>query len=262
MTITVTLFVWLQLATVQDEVGWQPPDNPNPQAILQEAHADTRAGEFKVALAKHLWYHQNALRIQPAQSGVRLSFALNYWKELADAYPPAMAKLVEARDAAAAAVVANQDARQSFPLFQEFAAINRTLNEEVRTRELFSTLHNEQPEVAKRVYLLAEPALVRGKEYQLCSYYLEPDAMLRRMAMAFEASKKLAKSPKFGGKQFDFGKQRFTSNVATLVALLAVNMRTAEAEKTAAAAKEQWNDQSFHAAIDEALKGKVPDPWP
>jgi hypothetical protein len=112
------------------------------------------------------------------------------------------------------------------------------------------------------VYSLAEPALVRGKEYQLCSYYLNPESMLRTMVMSFGSTKKLAENPKFGPAQLDFGKRRFTNSAATLVALLAVNMRTAEAEKTAAAAKKEWDDKDFHAAIDEALQGKVPDPWP
>ena len=56
---------------------WTPPENPNPFAIMQEAVADTDAGQYEVALAKQVWYHENATKLQPAQSGIRLSFALS-----------------------------------------------------------------------------------------------------------------------------------------------------------------------------------------
>jgi hypothetical protein len=41
-----------------------------------------------------------------------------------------------------------------------------------------------------------------------------------------------------------------------------VNNRKAEAEMIASDAKKEWNDVSFHAKLDDALKGNVPVPWP
>lgn len=53
--------------------------------------------------------------------------------------------------------------------------------------------------------------------------------------------------------------KKFTKDVATLVAILAINDRKDEAEQIATSARGEWDDKSFHKAIDEALKGTMPD---
>jgi len=42
--------------------AWTPPENPNPQQILSEAQSDAKAGRYEDALAKHVWFHENALK--------------------------------------------------------------------------------------------------------------------------------------------------------------------------------------------------------
>src|SRR5438552_1664672 len=111
-------------------MAWSPPPNPDPRAILDEATADRMQGRYEDALAKHLWFHREAARIEPALVGVRGSFALGYWSSLAMKYPPAMAALVTTRDAAEAQVRANDDVRNAF---HDLAAINRELDEQART---------------------------------------------------------------------------------------------------------------------------------
>ena len=64
------------------ERGWEPPENPDPQQILHEAQGDFKEQRYKDALAKHIWFHDHALEYQPSMYGVRLSFALSYWKQL------------------------------------------------------------------------------------------------------------------------------------------------------------------------------------
>src|SRR5688572_11688303 len=55
------------------KAAWSPPANPDPHVILREAKADTQAGRYEEALAKHVWFHSHALEIEPALYGVRLS---------------------------------------------------------------------------------------------------------------------------------------------------------------------------------------------
>ena len=247
------------LAIVAADEPWKPSENPDPAKILQEAQEDRRAERFEQALDKHVWYHRNALKHQPAQSGVRRSFALSYWKELADAYPPALFKLMEIREEAVTNVSAGQDLRQQFA---DLAAMNKYLGEEARTKDVFAMLHTQQPDAAKQVFALAQPALVKAKEYRLCGNYLDPDASSRRLIAMFHTTKRLAKNSPFAERQLDFSNKKFTNDAATLVALLVVNYRKPEAEKVAQDAKKEWEDAAFHKAVDEALKGNVPDPWP
>ena len=51
--------------------GWKPADYQNLESIHTEACEDRRAGRYAEALAKRVWYHENAI-----DSPVRLSFAL------------------------------------------------------------------------------------------------------------------------------------------------------------------------------------------
>ena len=79
---------------------WHAPDNPDPLEIMQSGVHDAMAGRHAVALAKFIWFHHNAHLIQSTLNAVRLSFALMYWHQLAEDYPPAMTALLEARDQA------------------------------------------------------------------------------------------------------------------------------------------------------------------
>ena len=237
---------------------WTPPEDPDPAAILREAQADTSNQQYEEALAKHVWYHKNALAHQPAQSGVRRSFALSSWKQLADAYPPALFKLLEMREEAEAKVKANRAMADSF---HDYAAISRYLGDETRTKDLFLALHAEKPDQAKRVYLVAQPALIKAKEYQVCMQYIEPATALEKSVHWFGLHKAMAKE-RFGPGLLDHAERKFTNEAATLVGLLAVNGRAAEASSVAFDAKKEWNNAGFYKAIDEALEGKVPEPWP
>lgn len=238
---------------------WTPPENPDPQAILREARSDRDAKRYEVALAKHLWFHQNALSIQHSLYGVRLSFALSAWHDLAEQYPPALEKLKEIRDQAAEDVMQGKEVRESF---HDMAAINRTLGEEALTKDTFEALDRKNPAAAKQVFGLAQPALVRGRAYGLYARYVEPRKDFSRMNEAYRQGERLAEDPRFGVRHLEFARKKFANDATTLVAILTVNERKAEAEEIALSAKEVWNDASFHAELDKALMGIVPEPWP
>lgn len=238
--------------------AWAPAQDPDPQAILQEAYRDAQAKRYDIALAKHRWFHRHALSITPSLYGVRLSFALGSWHELGKAYPPAMEELKEARDVAARRVKQGEDLRQSF---HDMAAINRTLGADALTRQAFEALDSSDSEAAKEVFELAQPALVRGKAYKLLEKYVDPKKDFAEMKEAFEHGKQLGgENKRF--QELRLAERRFTNEAATLVAILVISGRTEEAKEIAASAKSALEDTSFHDQIDEALEGTVPEPWP
>jgi hypothetical protein len=69
----------------------------DPKKMPREAGALMRQGRYADSLQKHLWFHDHALEHQQALAGVRLSFALAYWLELAACYPEAMQALTAVR---------------------------------------------------------------------------------------------------------------------------------------------------------------------
>jgi hypothetical protein len=238
---------------------WSPPENPNPQAILQEAHADTRAKRYETALAKHVWFHEKALSIEPALYGVRLSFALSNWHELAKEYPPALMKLKDIRDQAKKNVIEGKDVRESF---HDMGSINDQLGEQAATKKVFVILDEKSPKIAKEVFDLAKPSLVQAKAYSLFGKYIVPEDDFSKMRETYRQGKELAEDARFGVRHLDFANKKFANDATTLVAILAVNDRKEEAEEIAASARAEWDDRSFHAGLEKALMGVVPDPWP
>ncbi len=242
------------------QAPWSPGENPHPSAILDEAKADVTSGRYAEALAKHVWFFENALKYAPAMYGVRLSFALSYWKTLSDSYPPALEKLKAERDDAAAKVRESKDSRHSF---HDFRSINGVLAEDAKTVELFLWLDANSPATASAVYDLAQPSLVTAKEYGVCGrYLLDPDRSLERMVRLYSEEKKIAGDSEFRQEMSDIADKSLSNGVGTLVALLVVNGRTAEAKRVADGAMKARGDSAFRARIESALKGEVPPPWP
>src|SRR6185436_8688257 len=120
----------LLILSMSTQAEWKPPEKPDPSAIFNEAQQDSRAGRFEDALAKQIWFHENALKIEPAQYGVRLSFALVAWRDLAAKYPPAMEALQKARDTAEAKV---KTTAEVFESFHDAVSLNETLRESDRS---------------------------------------------------------------------------------------------------------------------------------
>jgi len=238
---------------------WIPPDSPDPQVILQEAQADARAKRYKIALAKHVWFHENALEIEPSLSGVRLSFALSDWKRLGKDYPPAMEKLRQIRDELATQAELGKDVDGGF---HDFAAINSTVGEDSKTTEVFKILVAKNPQAAKKAFLFAKPALIKDKEYTLYVKYVDAKKDYLNTKQMYETNMRLAKDPKFGSSLLNHAKMSFRNETATLVAILSVNDRKIEASEIATLAKKELDDAEFHKELETALAGNVPVPWP
>jgi len=254
----------LSLTAAPARGDWKPPANPNPDKILSEAQDDTRAGRYADALAKHVWFHENALKYGPSLYGVRLSFALSDWVCLADVYPPALVKLEAVRDAAAARVREERDPRSAF---HDFASINRELKEQQQTTDLFVWLDSERPDVAREVFEIAEPALVEAKKYSLCGKYLDPDRSFDLMVDVYRTNKRLASDPNSGvasaAKVFDdYADKSFSNGVATLVALLVLNDRKTDADRIAGNALKESSNPELKTMVGKAIQGELPPPWP
>jgi hypothetical protein len=239
---------------------WTPPENPDAHAILDEAVSDARAGMYEVALAKHLWFHENALSCDSALYGVRLSFALGYWRDLADEHPPAMHKLVETRNKTATDYL---ESGFSFKTFHDLTSLNRVLNEPRKTAEAFLVAHQHDREAAASIYDVAEPALIAEEAFEICGHYLEPEPQLERTKKIYRLNQELER--KWAASEPcppATARHKFVHRISTLAALLIKNDRRDEAHRCAAIALDELGDDEFKADFDSALAGNVPAPWP
>ena len=199
------------------------------------------------------------MKIAPSLKGVRLSFALSHWYELAEKYRPALVAMEQARDMAAADVLT---ARSTRPSFQDLAALNRRLGQEAHTLELFETLDREQPQAADKVFDLAQPALIKGKAFELANRYVDPPADVIKMVERFHEDLRMAPELGMPEEHRKFAKRSFTYHASTLVAILAINGRHEKAASVAASVRGELEDPEFQRSLDSALEGVVPEPWP
>ena len=259
------IFMLIGLITMsQCSAQWTPPEAPDPQEVLNSIHDDIAQGRYETAFDKQVWFHENALKLMPALSGVRLSFALSSWLQLGEAYPPALAKMKELRDALEKKIRDKDRVRVRFEDFHEFIAINRTLRQEERTAETFIWLEQDDPEDARRLFGIAQDALIKQREYDLVAKLIDPAKDIPRIVESYKH--KLGMSEKFGKSIVDFGENKFVNEATTLVAILVHAGRTEEAIKAAEELKNVVDDSRFLSRVQRemkpALKGKVPTPFP
>jgi TPP-dependent pyruvate/acetoin dehydrogenase alpha subunit len=141
------------------------------------------------------------------------------------------------------------------------------LKEEERTKDLFLWLDSTSPETARQVFDSAEPALIQAKEYRLCGKYLDPDRAFKRLAELYRETQRMANDP--AGRMQEYAKEleehsnkSFANGAATLVALLVINDRQADAERIAAEALRESDGPALKEALSKALKGEIPPRWP
>ena len=237
------------------EVSWEPSETTDPDQVLDEALSDRAAGRYETALKKHVWYHENALKHRPSLVGVRLSFALAYWRELADQYPPALAKMMEFRDAAEERVRADEE---GFDAFMEAESLNRYLEADDRTVELFAWLDSNKPPLAQRVYSIALDSLVAEKEFDLCSKYIDAADHYERLVRSFRHSQEFARQNSESGDDIEDDARIFTYKTAQLVAILVNAGRSDEADTIAAQAEREWDTAQHVDELSEAREGIVP----
>jgi tetratricopeptide (TPR) repeat protein len=253
------LCVLFCLITSRALAGWIPPENPDPQLIFKEAKEDASAQRYEDALAKHVWFHQNALSYRQSLYGVRLSYALNAWARLGEAYPPALEKLKSIRDDAEQKIRENKG---THGLFHDFVAINKVLSEETKTKDLFIWLDVNNPDMAKKIFDLAKPALINAKEFKLCGNYIEADESFQTAMKLYQTNMRLSRDPKFGDELQKFGEKKFSNDTATLVSLLILSERSEDAERIINEALKEWDNPQFKEELEKAKSGCVPVPWP
>jgi hypothetical protein len=142
----------------------------DPGDILRRGRTNASEGRHAQALVDYLWFHKNALKHDRAYYGVRLSFALAYWKELSDVYPPAAAAMKTVRaETAAALLKADGNTRT---LFDEVAAIDLELGFSPETYKIFRSLMKKDPDQARKCADLALPSIVEAEDYNLATKFL------------------------------------------------------------------------------------------
>ena len=171
------------------------------QKYLSDTQDMVQQGKYPEALERFIWFHDHALEYEPAgMYGVRLSFALSYWKALGDVYPPALTALIETRDRKEKAITDNKG---NGGLFHDVVALNRTLGESDKTVTLFDLIDKGQPDAAKRYWNVAKDAVIAAKRYDLARKYIgNPTREFTKVKEMYDHNTTLYDNPEIGGGHF------------------------------------------------------------
>ena len=170
------------------------------QKYLSDTQSLVRQGKHKEALERYQWFHDHALEHEPAMYGVRLSFALSYWKQLGDAYPPALASLKKTRDDKTTQLLQGKGNAQ---LFHDVESLNSTLGDDPKTVDLFRKLDDKQKNMAKQCWKMAKDSIIKAKAYDLARKYIgNPVREFTKVKAMYDQNLTLYDNPQIGGDSF------------------------------------------------------------
>lgn len=128
--------------------------------------------------------------------------------------------------------------------------------------EFFLLLDDQHPLIAKQVIDLARPALISQKNYAMYAKYVDVDQDLERILRLYRLHKRLVNDGRQQARLMDFANKKLTNDAATLVAILVIEERLDDALKVLNTAKKERDDPEFHEALEKAIQGEMPKPWP
>ncbi len=215
---------------------------------FHELEALTEKGNFEEALTKHIWFHE-ASRKFSGMGGVRLSYALDLWLDLAQKYPPAMKALVDLRNNYRELLLKGLG---TFDNFHDLSAINQVLGESDNTYSVFVEIHKNYPEHAKRYYHVAEDLVVKMKAYDICAAYItDPIEKYSRIQHMHEMNVSLAKKdPDMDNDEFnEYTNESYTTEVCRLLEVMIALDKKTTAQTIQRMALEYTDNEAIRNAI-------------
>ena len=185
------------------------------QLYLQETVQLVANGQNQDALERFIWFHEHALEHDPAMYGVRLSFALSYWRKLGGIYPPALKAMRNIRDQKTKQL---ENGHGDADLFNDIIALNRelALNEPQKTVALFEILDRKQPELAQKCWPRIRVEIINSGKFPLAGKYLRyPLQTLTELQEKHDEN--AAKFPQAGSHFRTWNDDKFVEEVLALM---------------------------------------------
>lgn len=139
-----------------------------PSEVLNGARKAFAEKDYEDALEKYEWFFENSTSIDSSYHGVRLSYCLGEWAELAKVYPPAEHKLLKLKQIA----LANFDSTKSINSFNDYANICGYLDCTDESIDQFLKIHKTNTELAKKIFRYIYEPLARMEKWGICREYM------------------------------------------------------------------------------------------
>jgi len=177
-------------------------NKPEIITVLEDAQLAHKAGDFVNALKFYEHFFDHALDDDPyALYGVRLSYCLQGWADLALEFPGAKNNLESKKRAMLSQYLETKDPER----FHDYFTICRHLGKETDALEQFLTQHHEQPNSAAKLIKYVWDDLVNAEQWSVCNDLLiEPNQKLDELFSVFDEQARLKEvDPEFDNIKFD-----------------------------------------------------------
>lgn len=177
-------------------------DKPDIMRVLEDAQLAHQAGDFVNALTFYEHFFDHALDEDPyALYGVRLSYCLQGWAELAVVFPGAKSRLETKKREVLDAYLNERQPEQ----FHDYLTICRHLGLEAEALAQFLELHQLQPKSAAKLVKYVWDDLVLGEYWTICNELLvDPALKLTELFSVFDEAERLKDiDPAFNNLKFE-----------------------------------------------------------
>ena len=164
----------------------QHPDILNTLRDAQLAH---KAGDFINALNFYEFFFNHALDDDPyALYGVRLSYCLDGWGELALIFPGAKQRLEQKQNE----LLNHYLSQKNVEVFHDYYCVSKVLNKHKEALNTFCELFSTQPKSAERLVKYVWDDLIVAKKWQVCSDLLtQPSQKIDELFAIYDEAQKL-----------------------------------------------------------------------
>ena len=188
----------------------------DPAETIERARTAANDGDYAEALSQYDYFYDNALKEDRSYYGVRHSYCLEEWAELAEKYPPAKARLEEKMATALRLLDETRDPEH----FHDYRSICHFLKCTDKAVSKFLTVHGSDPELAQKTFRFIRDDLVAAEKWDICgAYLLHPDKQYIQFLNAFDGAMKV-NIQENSDEYEDFTKNWFVENIASLMLIL------------------------------------------
>jgi len=222
----------------------------DPSQRLNEAREAFSEKNYPVALEHYQWFFDNAIEIDRAYYGVRLSYCLDEWADLGAVYPPALEVLSNLKNRTLSEFRASQK-RQTF---HEFSSICEYLNCNQEAYEEFLSVRSANIDFSHKLFSLVYEYCASEKLWDLCREYLGNG--YKRYERSIESFDHLIEfSKKREGKQraaiHDDALEAFKREVLWILDMLSYINAPGEYESAISKVKEDLKAREYEALFSE-----------
>ena len=188
------------------------------QEYLKAIQQLVRERRYQEALDRFVWFDDHALEYDQGIGGVRLSFALSYWKALGEVYQPAKQAMLDTRDRKTRQL---REGKGNAALFQDVAALNHTLGDDDATVPLFREIDKADAALAAQCWYFARDLLFSQKQYDLAKKFIpSPLKDYDHVKKRYDEGVALYNDPRMGGAHFrEWNEKHFVEQCLQLIEL-------------------------------------------